>query len=128
MKPVYGADFCCAVHALRQTHDTSRSQWRGLGYVHCRRVQRSYFADSLAKVNELSAVDHFRSSTRHPMVFWRQTSALEAIVRSPLQLLDELQDTLNRFALPMHMTYPVFVFVLHYFNNCRLDSRSQCHQ
>ena len=91
VKPVYGADFCEAVAALQPTRDTSRSRWRSLGLAHCRRVHLSR-----RRREELVG----RERTAPPQLnFWRQTTALERLVRDPLQYLEELQEILCRYVL-----------------------------
>ena len=107
VKPVYGEDFCEAMSALQQTRDSGRSRWRSLGMAHCRRVQLSRRHAAIKNDVMSEAVRPVmarceKTSPQHPAVFWRQTRALEELVRSPLQYLDELHDILSRYLCVNH--------------------------
>ncbi|KAL3226672.1 hypothetical protein MRX96_024866 [Rhipicephalus microplus] len=72
--PTYGRDLVEAVTVVHDTRPVMRSPWGGTGYVACLNPP-------------------FQGETQ----LWRYTRTLRSIVHTPPQLLDKLQDMIDRF-------------------------------
>jgi hypothetical protein len=78
--PVYGPDLVQALTFTCDLPGNRGNHWRSSGHAHCQCVHTPHNASS-------------------PKIFCSQTSYLEEMVRTPLQHLAHLQDTLDKSVL-----------------------------